>query len=111
MADDSGGLVGVDGLPDEIHCVAVRAESVRSDSATRNDESIVVVGGNLGESLLDLEGRARIEVVVDGLNLAGFCTDGIDAGSGILDGSFRFGEFDLLGTSLCEEDRDARIGE
>lgn len=111
MADDSCGLFCLDELPDEIHCVAVRAELVRSDGATRNDERIVIVGGDLGEGFLHLERVTRVEVVVDGLDLAGFGTDDIGARPGVLDGSLRFGELDFLGASLCEEDSDVRIGE
>src|SRR3712207_6709847 len=71
--------------------------------ASRNDERVVIPGGDLGYALLNSEGLSRVDVAVHGLGFAGLQTDDVDRRTRLLDCLLRLCEFDLLGTHRSHE--------
>src|SRR5699024_6135750 len=106
VTDDTERFFGREEVVEEGHGVVVRTEGVRTDGPAGNHESVVLFDAGVRKRRLDLVGIARIEVAVNGLGLAGFGTEDLDAGSGLGHGVAWRGEFDFLAASLGENDAD-----
>jgi hypothetical protein len=86
VTDDPSGFARFEEGAHEPDRLIGATELVSPYGATRQDDGIVVVWGDLGESLLYREGFARVEVVVEGLGFAGLDADGFHIGASIFDG-------------------------
>src|SRR3954463_10238445 len=80
----------------EVHCLLAAAQGIRSYSAARHDQGVIVVWGDVREGLLYGESLTRVDIAVHGLGITGLNTYDVNFGAGVFDGLLRLGELDLL---------------
>ena len=105
MADHADRLAARKECLQERDHVVVLAQVVGVGDAAGENQSVVIVGGRVGDDGVDGELPGRLEIVVHRLDLSGFQRDQLGCGAGVLDRLARLLELDPL-DAVGGEDRD-----
>ena len=92
--------------PDEINCLVAAAQLVGTDRPSGHNESVEIVGFDLGKRLVDSVAAALVKIAIDCASLARLKTNHGHLATSVLDSLLGLREFWFFRPAGCDQNGD-----